>query len=181
MKKDKKISIYDMAVTALFAAMLCVVGPLAVPVGPVPISLMNLVLFLVLYILGWKSSVLAYVVYLAIGLVGVPVFSGFEGGIGKLLGATGGFLVGFIPAVLVAGLVMAKGKGRKVVAGIGMVAGMAIAYGCGMAWFCITTGNTMGQAFLLCVLPFVLGDIVKIIVAVSFGDRLRKKIFEKNK
>lgn len=176
MEKKKKFSIYHMVMTALFAAVICIVSPLAVPVGPVPISLGNLAIFITVYVLGWKKGTLAYLVYLCIGLIGLPVFSGFEGGIGKLAGPTGGYLVGFIFTAIISGLVIEKWVGKKVAAGLGMGLGMLIAYGFGTAWFCISTGNGIVQALWLCVIPFVLGDVVKIVVAVSVGNRFRGKI-----
>jgi len=176
MKERKSFSIYNMVLMALFASVICIVGPLAVPVGPVPISLMNLVLFMSVYVLGWKKGTIAYLVYLCIGLIGLPVFSGFEGGIGKLMGPTGGYLVGFIFTTIVSGIIIEKWGCKKFVVGVGMGLGMLIAYGFGTAWFCASTGNGIVQALWLCVLPFVLGDIVKIIVAISIGNMLRCKI-----
>lgn len=75
---------YEMTVTALMTAVTCILAPLSIPIGPVPISFTNLAIYLSLYLLGWKRGTISYLVYLLIGLVGVPVFSGFTGGIGKL-------------------------------------------------------------------------------------------------
>ena len=80
---------YEMTVTALMTAVTCILAPLSIPIGPVPISFTNLAIYLSLYLLGWKRGTISYLVYLLIGLVGVPVFSGFTGGIGKLAGPTG--------------------------------------------------------------------------------------------
>ena len=79
---------YRMAMTALMAAVTCVIAPMAIPIGPVPISFTNLAIYLSLYLLGWKRGTVSYLVYVLIGAVGVPVFSGFTGGLGKLAGAT---------------------------------------------------------------------------------------------
>lgn len=75
---------YEITMTALMAAVTCILAPLSIPIGPVPISFTNLAIYLSLYLLGWKRGTISYLVYLLIGLVGVPVFSGFTGGIGKL-------------------------------------------------------------------------------------------------
>lgn len=75
---------YEITITALMAAVTCILAPLSIPIGPVPISFTNLAIYLSLYLLGWKRGTISYLVYLLIGLVGVPVFSGFTGGIGKL-------------------------------------------------------------------------------------------------
>ena len=92
------MSTAQMTVTALMTAITCILAPMAlpIPVSPVPISLTNLVIFFMAYILGTKLSVASYVLYLLLGTVGLPVFSGFSGGVGKLLGPTGGYLIGFI-------------------------------------------------------------------------------------
>lgn len=74
---------YEITMTALMAAVTCILAPLSIPIGPVPISFTNLAIYLSLYLLGWKRGTISYLVYLLIGLVGVPVFSGFTGGIGQ--------------------------------------------------------------------------------------------------
>ncbi len=92
---------YTMTSTALMTAVTCILGPLAIPIGPVPVSLTPLAVFLSVYILGTKRGTIAYLLYLLIGAVGVPVFSGFTGGLGKLAGPTGGYLIGFILMALI--------------------------------------------------------------------------------
>ena len=98
--KNKKLTTYQMAVTALMAAALCVLGPLSVPIGAIPISLSNFVICLTAWLLGPKFGTLSVAVYLLIGLVGVPVFSGYGAGVAKLAGPTGGYLVGYLLLVL---------------------------------------------------------------------------------
>ena len=102
--KNKKLTTYQMAVTALMAAALCVLGPLSVPIGAVPISLANFVICLTAWLLGPKFGTLSVAVYLLIGLVGVPVFSGYGAGIAKLAGPTGGYLVGYLLLAFIGGL-----------------------------------------------------------------------------
>ena len=82
----RKTSTYAMVVTALMAAVTCILAPLSVPIGPVPISLTNFAIYLSLYLLDWKKGTLSYLIYLLLGLVGLPVFSGFTGGPSKLAG-----------------------------------------------------------------------------------------------
>lgn len=90
----RKTSTYAMVVTALMAAVTCILAPLSVPIGPVPISLTNFAIYLSLYLLDWKKGTLSYLIYLLLGLVGLPVFSGFTGGLAKLAGPTGGYIIG---------------------------------------------------------------------------------------
>ena len=104
------MSTAQMTVTALMTAITCILAPMAlpIPVSPVPISLTNLVIFFMAYILGTKLSVASYVLYLLLGTVGLPVFSGFSGGVGKLLGPTGGYLIGFIFLAAISGFFVEK-------------------------------------------------------------------------
>ena len=92
----KKLTIYQMATCAIMAALMCILGPLSIPIGPVPVSLTNLVVLLAAVLLGAKLSTVSAVVYILLGLVGLPVFSGFQGGVAKLAGPTGGYIIGFI-------------------------------------------------------------------------------------
>ena len=85
----RKTSTYAMVVTALMAAVTCILAPLSVPIGPVPVSLTNFAIYLSLYLLDWKKGTLSYLIYLLLGLVGLPVFSGFTGALAKLAGPTG--------------------------------------------------------------------------------------------
>ena len=93
---NTKLSVYQMAAAALMTAVLCVLGPLSIPIGPVPISLTNFVIYITLYLLGTKLGTLSYCIYLLLGTAGLPIFSGYSGGLAKLAGPTGGYLVGFI-------------------------------------------------------------------------------------
>ena len=77
----RKTNTYAMAVTALMTAVTCILAPMSIPIGPVPISLTNFAIYLSLYLLDWKKGTLSYFVYLLIGFAGLPVFSGFTGGI----------------------------------------------------------------------------------------------------
>ena len=126
----KHMSTAQMTVTALMTAITCILAPMAlpIPISPVPISLTNLVIFFMAYILGMKLSVASYVLYLLLGTVGLPVFSGFSGGVGKLLGPTGGYLIGFIFLAAIAGFFVEKFPAKIYMHVVGMIIGMAICY-----------------------------------------------------
>lgn len=176
MENKRTFATVNLVLMALFAAATCVLAPLSVPIGPVPISLTNLVVFASAYVLGWKRGTLTYIVYLLIGLAGLPVFSGFTGGVGKLAGPTGGYLVGFIFTGAICGIFFGRFD-RKVVPGfIGMILGMIVAYAFGTAWFCISTGSTVAAALTICVFPFIIGDIAKMVVTVLVGPVIAKGI-----
>ena len=98
--KDKP-GIYQMAIIGVMTAIICILGPLSIPIGLVPVSLTNLAILFALYVLGMKKGTLSCILYLLIGLIGLPVFSGFSSGPGKLLGPTGGYLIGFIFMALI--------------------------------------------------------------------------------
>ena len=126
--KNQKITTYQMAVTAVMAAVLCVLGPLTVPIGAIPISLANFVICLTAWLLGPKFGTLSVVIYLAIGLIGVPVFSGYGAGLAKVAGPTGGYLVGYLLLAFIGGLFIEKSNGQPVVSAVGLVLGDAVCY-----------------------------------------------------
>ncbi len=180
MKEKNFFNLKDMVLMALFAALTCVLAPLAVPIGPVPISLTNLVIYFSLYVLGWQRATITYIVYLLLGLVGLPVFSGFEGGVGKVAGPTGGYLIGFIFMAIVCGLLMQVKKDKKIVnivfCVVGMLVGTTIAYAFGTMWFCYSTGTGLGAAMALCVIPFIPGDLIKIAIAAVVAPTVANQI-----
>ena len=175
MENKKKSNIYILAMTAIMAAVTCVLAPLSIPIGPVPVSLTILAIYLALYLLGWKLGTVSFVVYLLLGLVGLPVFSGFSGGLGKLAGPTGGYIIGFLPMAIVAGLFIDRFRNRGLQF-VGMVLGVVICYAFGTAWFCISTGSTLAAAMGLCVLPFLPFDLAKIVIVLILGPILRARL-----
>lgn len=174
--EDKKITTYQMAVTALMAAVLCVIGPLSVPIGAIPISLSNFVISLTVWLLGPKFGTLSVAIYLALGAVGMPVFSGYGGGLAKLAGPTGGYLIGYLAMALIGGLFVEKSKGNPVVSGIGLVIGVAVSYVFGTAWFVFQMGCELSYALAVCVYPFIAFDLAKVIIACVVGALLRKRL-----
>lgn len=176
------MTVKDMTLTAVIAALLCIAGPLSIAAGPVPLSLATFAVYLAGAILGKKWGTAAAGLYLLIGIIGVPVFSGFTGGFQKLAGVTGGYLVGYLPCAFLTGLgaERAKKEGRKWVLPAMMVLGTVILYGIGTAWFMIQTGNALGAALGLCVLPFLPGDAVKIAAASILAPIVGKAIEKRN-
>ena len=172
----KKLSIYKMATCAIMAALMCILGPLSIPIGPVPVTLTNFVIYLAIMLLGMKLSTISFIVYLLLGTIGLPVFSGFSGGVAKLLGPTGGYLIGFILVALVGGLFFEKSKGQPIITGIGMFLGLVIAYILGTAWFVFQMQVDVAYALTVCVWPFVPFDIIKIVIAVIIGKVIRKAL-----
>lgn len=169
-------STLNMVMIALFTAILCVLGPMSVQIGPVPLSLATLVIYFSLFFLGWKKGMITCLIYLLIGLAGLPVFSGFSGGIGKLAGPTGGYLIGYVFLALVAGIFIEKFEKSMVLCLVGMVFGTAVLYTFGTAWFCISTGNSVAAALSVCVFPFIIGDCIKMAVAALVAPTAMKQL-----
>lgn len=166
------------ALIGLMAAVTCVLGPLSIPipVSPVPISLTNLALYFTVYVIGMKRGTLSYIIYLLIGFVGVPVFSGFTAGPGKLLGPTGGYLIGFIPLALICGFFVDRWPEKRWLHFIGMVAGTLVCYLFGSAWLAYQGGYSFAYACAIGMIPYLPGDLAKIIIALILGPQLRKRL-----
>ena len=162
----------DLTLTAIFAALLCVASPWSIPIGPIPITLATFVIYLAGALLGWKRGTMAVAVYLLLGLAGLPVFTGFAGGAAKLVGPTGGYLVGYIPCALLTGIL--SERFRRTWADVtGMLLGTVVLYALGTVWFCIEAGSPLGHALTVCVLPFLPGDAGKIAAAAALAAVLR--------
>ena len=167
-----RAAVRDMTITAIFAAFMCVTAPWTIPVGVVPITLATFSVYFASAALGWKRGSIAVAIYLMLGFVGLPVFSGFSGGIQKLVGATGGYLVAYIPMAVVIGLFADKFKKAWAYV-VGMVAGTVVLYTFGTAWYCIMSGSEIIPAIMACVVPFLAGDAVKIVCTTVLAAKLR--------
>lgn len=172
----RTFNLKTMVSIALVTAVICVVSPFSLPIGPVPISLSLFAIYIGLYILGWKLGTVSILLYILLGLVGVPVFSNFSAGPAKLFGPTGGYIVGYIFVGIIGGLFL--DKFRKIYMDvIGLVLALLVCYAFGTLWFVtIMDGYTIVKALSVCVFPFIPGDIIKIALAVAVGPILRKQI-----
>jgi biotin transport system substrate-specific component len=180
MMNEKGISIMDPSTSlrmtvyaSLLAALIAAGAYLALPIGPVPIVLQNLFVFLSGLLLGPRWGVASIGVYLMAGALGLPVFAGGVGGIGRFAGPTGGYLLGYLPAVYVIGWISKKSKGRAAVDVLAMVCGSIIIYACGVSWLKILSGLTLAKTLAVGMYPFILGDGVKIAAAVPIAKALR--------
>ncbi len=171
-----RLTVSQIAVIGVMTAVTCILAPMSLPIGPVPISLTNLVIYFALYVLGTAKGTISYLVYLLIGLAGLPVFSGFTSGPGKLFGPTGGYLIGFIPMAVIAGLVIDKWISKKLVCLLGMIAGTLVCYVFGTAWLAYQAGMGFQAALMAGVIPFIPGDLIKMVLAVVIGPQLRRQL-----
>lgn len=176
MEKEKIFTTTGMVFIALFTAVICILAPLSIPIGPVPISLTNLAIYFAVYVLGWKRGSISYLLYLLIGLAGVPVFSGFTGGAAKFAGPTGGYLLGFIFTAVISGWAVERFSGKYIPSMAGMIVGTMAAYFFGTAWFCISTGSAVTAALWICVIPFLPGDLVKMAAAAAVGPAVQRRL-----
>lgn len=175
-KKKSALSIRQIAIIGVMTAATCVLAPLSIPIGPVPISLTNLVIYFSLYILGMKKGTVSYLIYLLIGLVGLPVFSNFTGGPGKLFGPTGGYLIGFIPMAILAGILIDRYADKKPICLLGMIAGTVICYAFGTIWLAYQAHMDFVAALWAGVIPFIPGDLIKMVLAMLIGPQIRKQL-----
>ena len=170
----------DMTIVAVMAALICVAGPLSISIGPIPLSLASFAVYMAGAVLGAKKGALAVGIYLLLGLVGLPVFSGFSGGFQKLIGVTGGYLVGYLPCALITGLAVKpddpeSGPAWRLPAF--MALGTAVLYLIGTAWFMVQTRNTLAASMGMCVIPFMPGDVVKIVAASLLARPVRMALY----
>ena len=173
-RRNKKI--YALTMTAAVAAAVCVLSPWAVPFGAVPLSLCTLFLYLTAWVLGAKRAVAATAVYVLMGAAGLPVFSGFMGGLGHLAGPTGGYIVGYLPLTAICALFVRGFPAQRWMHLAGMALGTAVLYAMGTVWFCLQTGTGPVQALVVCVLPFLPGDLTKMLAALLLGPALRDRL-----
>ena len=145
-------------------------------ISPVPVTLTNLVLYLSLYILKTRKALISYLIYLMLGLVGLPVFSGFSGGLGKLAGPTGGYLVGFIFMILVAGPLVERARGKIWLQIAGLILGTAVCYAFGTVWLAVQMKISIPAGLAMGVLPYLPGDGAKMILAALTGQEIAKRI-----
>ncbi len=161
------------AYASLLAALTAVGAYIAIPIGPVPIVLQNLFVYLTGLLLGSRWGLMGIAAYLLAGAVGLPVFAGGKGGIGHLVGPTGGYLLGFLPAVALIGFVTEKTQGKMLFGIAALVAGTVVIYACGVTWLSIVTGMTIVRSLVVGMVPFLLGDAVKITAALFIARSLR--------
>ncbi len=167
-----------MSLVAMFTVIIAVCSWISVP-SAVPFTLQTFGVFASVGILGGKRGSLAVLIYILLGAIGVPVFSGFSGGLGYLFGATGGFIIGFLFASLAMwaaeGFLKSKRFGNIISSALGLI----ICYAFGTAWFMLVFTKKSGEigfvtALSACVLPYIIPDVIKIILANGISLKIRK-------
>jgi biotin transport system substrate-specific component len=169
MKKKKP---FELLVCAIFAALTAVLSQFSIPIGPVPINLATFSMYLSGGVLGAEGGLVSQVIYILLGAVGLPVFAGFTGGIGIIVGPTGGYIVGYAAGAWLVGLMTERFGRRMFPLVMSMVAGLVVCYFLGTVWFIILTKRTIWESLTLCVFPFLIGDALKIAAAAAVSGRL---------
>ncbi len=174
--------IKDIVLIALFSAIIVACSFITIPVV-VPFTLQTFAVFLCLNILGAKKGIISILIYILLGVVGLPVFSGFNGGIGVLLNVTGGYIIGFIFSALTFWLVTSvfNKKPKKLINLIASFMGLIVCYIFGTLWYIllfIKNGEAINfiSALTICVLPFIIPDVLKIVLSVVISEKINKFI-----
>ena len=165
-----------MVYASLFAALTAVGAFIAIPIGPVPIVLQNMFIYLAGLLLGGRWGLISVGVYLLAGAVGLPVFAGGLGGIGRFVGPTGGYLIGYLPAVLLIGKIAHRDRPRAATDVLAMICGTLVLYAFGVSWLKIVSGLPLIKALALGMVPFLIGDGIKIAAAAAIAKALRPVI-----
>ena len=171
--------IKDMVLIALFSAIIVICSLITIP-SIIPFTLQTFAVFLCLNILGAKKGIISILIYILLGVAGLPVFSGFNGGLGALLNVTGGYIIGFIFSALAFWLItaMLNKKTSKIVNLIASFTGLIVCYIFGTLWYVllfIKNGDSISfaSALMICVLPFIIPDILKILISVTISEKIK--------
>lgn len=177
----KRIPTHDIAMIALFVAIIAVCSWMTFPLPAVPITMQVFGVFLALTVLGGQKGTISVFIYVLLGAIGAPVFSSFRAGIDVLLGSTGGYIVGFIPMAMLYWLLTSLIRSERAWVRFAIMAVcLVVCYAFGTAWFAVVyisgTGPIgLGTILLKCVVPFILPDALKILLAIKVGELVRKR------
>ena len=178
--KTTGLKTIDIAYIALGAALITVCSWISIPTA-VPFTLQTFAVFAILSLLGGRRGTLSILVYILLGAVGAPVFAGFSGGLGVILGSTGGYIVGFLLTGLIYWAAEILTKRSLVVEIISLVIGLLACYALGTVWFMVVYARNAGQINLLtalgwCVFPFIIPDLIKLVLGLIIARRVRPVI-----
>lgn len=168
-------SLRRMVYAAMFGALTAVTSLIVIPLQPVPITLQSLFSGLAGILLGGYTGALSQIVYVLLGVIGLPVFAGGKAGLGTLFGPTGGYLIGFIVAAYVVGKIVEVRREAGIVwIGLALLVGNVLIYSLGVLQLCLVAQVTLIKGLLVGVAPFLIGDLLKLAAAVVIGPKLRQ-------
>ena len=170
------LSTKNLSLMALMSALLCLLAPISIPIGPVPITLSIFIIYIISYILDANSALISVFIYLIIGIVGLPVFAGYKSGLGVILGPSGGYLISYLVVVYISSYYNNKYYYNKILQLLFMFITLILCYVCGTIWFSIFKKMTFIESLFICVFPFIITDVIKIIAACMLGNEIRKRL-----
>lgn len=175
-ENQKALRARSMAQSSLFTALLCILSPVAIPLGPIPVTLAIFAVLLTGIVLPWKQAAAVVLVYLLIGFIGLPVFSGGSAGLGVLAGATGGYLWCYLPMAMLVSRVSHGRRENVWMALMGALLALLLCYATGTLQFAIIIDYSLNDALGVCVYPFILFDLLKVATAALLGMQLRRRL-----
>lgn len=166
-----------LTICALFSAILCICAPISISIGIIPISLATFAIMLTAIILPLREAITALLVYLILGICGLPVFSSGMSGIHVFIGPTGGYIWSYIFMIsVIAGCKKLPLSSRTVRGIIGCFLAIIICHICGVTQYMLLSGVKLKEAVSICSLPFILPDICKAVCAVLLGNRIHSAL-----
>ena len=175
-------SIKKYVITAIMAGVICALAPISIviPISPVPITLATFAIYISIYILGMKYGTISVCIYILLGAVGIPVYNGWTAGADKIIGPTGGYIIGYIFLAIVSGHIIEKDYKNGYRTIIGFVVGTIVLYTIGTTWLAFLLKVDFVKALFMGVVPFIIGDIIKIAVAFVVGKNIREILLKNN-
>ncbi|MBR5317000.1 MAG: biotin transporter BioY [Lachnospiraceae bacterium] len=175
-----KNNVKNLTFTALMTAILCIIGPIVIPIGMVPMSFTNMAIYLTIILLDRKKAMITVALYLLIGFVGLPVFAGFSAGAGKMFGPTGGYLIGYLVLSFISGILLEHMKGQRKqkiwYQILALIMGNIGLYLVGTLWLMYQSRLNMMTALSVGVFPFLIFDVIKILLSVSIGNSIKRRL-----
>ena len=161
------LSTKNLSLMALMSALLCLLAPISIPIGPVPITLSIFIIYIISYILDANSALISVFIYLLMGIVGLPVFAGYKSGLG---------VISYLVVVYISSYYNNKYYYNKILQLLFMFITLILCYVCGTIWFSIFKKMTFIESLFICVFPFIITDVIKIIAACMLGNEIRKRL-----
>lgn len=158
-------SIKKITQVAIFAGIMCIISPITIPIGIIPITLSTFAIYLIGGLTKKYIGISSTIIYIFIGIIGIPVFSNYTGGIGAILSVTGGYIVGYIPCILIVSTITSINKKKIILYPVSMLIGTLVCYITGSLWFMFQTKNTLQETIIITIIPFIIFDLLKIVFA----------------
>lgn len=178
-QSKQRMNTKNLVITALFTAILCVLAQINIPTQPIPFTLSVFAIFFIGALLPPRYALMSVMAYVLLGAFGLPVFAGSKGGISVLTGMTGGFIMAYpFMALLTSMSHTYMKRWRTVALTTGMLLSLVICYAFGSFWFTVVTGKSFIYALTVCVYPYLLFDLLKITLAVSFSKIIKATVFK---